>query len=163
MRTLHTRRPVLWWAISHGASKSDVLQLSGLHSRADVIIHADGRITEAVPNSHGAGILALPEAHTPHRPEATVQALFDGGARTVLLEADQDRAEPFLQRGLIDHVAVVLTEESPVIRRKASIVPDGFSLDRVTKEGTAVLVEATRVRTEGTLPSPSVPRARFDR
>lgn len=145
MRTLHTRRPVLWWLTSHGAPKPDVGVLSGLRSRADAIIHADGSITEAVPNSHGAGILTLPQAHTPHQPEATVQALFDGGARTVLFEADPDTAEPFLRCGLIDHVAVVLTEEPPTTPREAKVglVPDGFSLDRVTKEGTAVLLEAT--------------------
>lgn len=148
MRTLHTRRPVLWWVTGHGASKPDVGVLSGLRSRADAIIHADGRITEAVPNSHGGGILALPQALTPHQPVATVQALFDGGARTALLEADQDMAEPFLRCGLIDHVAVVLTEELPTIPRevKVGLVPDGFALDRVTKEGAAVIVEATRVR-----------------
>lgn len=146
LRTLHTGRPILWWIPTSGPVQPDGHPLSRLRSRSDAIIHANGCITESVPNSHGVGTLDLPETHLPHKPDVTVHALFEGGARTVLLEANRDLAKPFLHHGFIDHVAVVLTEgiSTPPMGTEVGVVPDGFVLDRVVKEGTVVVIEATR-------------------
>jgi hypothetical protein len=74
-----------------------------------------------------------------------VRALFDGGARTVLLDAEQTLAAPFLHHGLIDHLLIAHT--GPALEtagRALTMLPDGFVLDQVTKEADTVIVKAHR-------------------
>lgn len=152
MRTLYTRRPVLWWVTTtHGGIEPGAAWYTALRSRMDATIHADGSITEAVPGSHGTGILDLPPAHTPNDPKVTMEALFDGGARTVLLDAGPELADPFIRGGLVDHIVIAHSEPTP---SAPGVLPDGFVLDRVSKEANVVIVEAHRV----THPAMEVPR-----
>jgi diaminohydroxyphosphoribosylaminopyrimidine deaminase/5-amino-6-(5-phosphoribosylamino)uracil reductase len=145
MRTLNTRRPVLWWATTSGPTAPHTDWRAGLRSRMDALIHTDGRITEAAPDSHGTGILDLPHTHDPNHPQATVRALFDGGARTVLLDAERTLAAPFLHHDLVDHLLIAHTGPAlGAAGRALTALPDGFVLDRVTKEADTVIVQGQR-------------------
>ncbi|MGW9351464.1 bifunctional diaminohydroxyphosphoribosylaminopyrimidine deaminase/5-amino-6-(5-phosphoribosylamino)uracil reductase RibD [Nocardiopsis flavescens] len=141
MRTLETRRPILWWASSGSTLKLGRSWIMALQSRMDAILNSDGSITEAVPGSHGAGILDIPRSYNPDDPIMTVEALYKGGARAVLVDGGPTLVDPFLRQGLIDHIVIAHIEKEPSTLIN---LPDGFVLDRLTKELGVVIVEARR-------------------
>ncbi|NYI96983.1 diaminohydroxyphosphoribosylaminopyrimidine deaminase/5-amino-6-(5-phosphoribosylamino)uracil reductase [Streptomonospora nanhaiensis] len=143
MTTLRTRRPVLWWTCvlgPHGLAEAD---LSHLLARMDAVLYADGRVREAVPGSHGEGILHLPGRVDPAAPDAALRALFDGGARTVLFRGGRSQADPFLRAGMIDHITVVLPVEVGGLAT-GELLPTGYSIDALTRDSDAVVIHAAR-------------------
>lgn len=145
MQTLRTRRPIMWWTYTLGPQGPAAPHLTRSRTRMDAIVLADGRITEAVPESHGAGILDLPERHDPEKPATTLRALFDGGARAVALHGGHDLAAPFLQHHLIDHITALLAADVPNASAcHLEVIPDGFTIDHITREDDTVLIHANR-------------------
>ncbi|TDQ54405.1 bifunctional diaminohydroxyphosphoribosylaminopyrimidine deaminase/5-amino-6-(5-phosphoribosylamino)uracil reductase RibD [Actinorugispora endophytica] len=143
METLNTRHPNVWWAYTFGPNGVAASDFSRIRTHADAVIFADGRIAEAVPDSHGVGILNIPDRHDPADPFATLRALFDGGVRTVQLHGGYELAGPFLQRSLINQITARLTAEGHgKSDGKWEILPDGFAISGITREADAVIIEA---------------------
>jgi diaminohydroxyphosphoribosylaminopyrimidine deaminase / 5-amino-6-(5-phosphoribosylamino)uracil reductase len=146
---LQTRRPVITWPhliTGQGLEPlpSDTAEARLLRLNADAVLRAAGAAREAVPGSHGTGILAL--KHQPPGTSAaqTAAALYDGGVRRLLLDGGYDVAAPFLDAGLVDRVVAYLPHSSASRRPAAELpwplLPPGFVIT-----GTARTVSFVRV------------------
>lgn len=99
----------------------DTDQARLLRLNADAVLSADGSAREAVPDSHGKGILALKD-HAPGASAAeAAAALYDCGVRRLLLEGGHDAAVPFLAAGLVDRVVAYLPHGSSSPRPAAEL------------------------------------------
>ena len=88
---LQNRRPVITWPYlitGHGieALPADTSEARLLRLNADAVLRADGTVREAVPGSHGKGILALKDQPPGTSAAEAAAALYDGGVRRLLLD-----------------------------------------------------------------------------
>lgn len=117
---------------------------------ADAVLHADGSVTEAVPSSHGAGILHLRNFTTASDPGTVAASLYEGGVRRLLLAGGLARATPFLERALIDHVHAYLPDVPPSGATRSGPpwpqVPPGFRITGADKLDGFVRLDACRDR-----------------
>ncbi|WP_433270766.1 bifunctional diaminohydroxyphosphoribosylaminopyrimidine deaminase/5-amino-6-(5-phosphoribosylamino)uracil reductase RibD [Actinosynnema sp. CS-041913] len=150
--SLRTRRPHVTWLYRSDSdgriAVATASQVAALATGVDVVVHADGRVVEAQPNSHDTDTFSIPEPQPGTDPADRLARLHDAGTRTILLVADPDSAASFLHRGLVDRVVVQLHPQSPSHRPPSdgllSLVPRGFAIDRVTRDGRNVRVGAYR-------------------
>jgi diaminohydroxyphosphoribosylaminopyrimidine deaminase / 5-amino-6-(5-phosphoribosylamino)uracil reductase len=146
---LQNRRPVITWpylinghmieALPAVTSEAGLLRLS-----ADAVLGADGPAREAIPGSHGKGILGLKDQPPGSSPVEVVAALYGGGVRRLLLDGGLDVATPFLDSGLVDRVVAYLPHEN-ASRRPAEdlpwpLMPPGFVITGVARTGSFVRV-----------------------
>lgn len=87
---LRNRRPVITWPYlitgeGLGQLPSDTSEARQLRLNADAVLGPDGTAWEAVPGSHGKGILALLDP-PPGDGAAAAAALYNGGVRRLLLD-----------------------------------------------------------------------------
>jgi diaminohydroxyphosphoribosylaminopyrimidine deaminase/5-amino-6-(5-phosphoribosylamino)uracil reductase len=144
-----TGRPVITWLylitgqdlgrLPAGSSEARQLRLN-----ADAVLGADGTVREAVPDSHGKGILALQDQ--PLGDGAGVAAaLYDGGVRRLLLDGGLPVAATFLDAGVIDRVVAYLPYRSASSRPAAEppwpLLPPGFVITGTTRTEAFVRVE----------------------
>ena len=147
---LQNRRPVITWPYlitSRGveALPGNTVEARMLRLNADALLHADGAIREAIPGSHGKGILTL-EDQPPGTPAAEAAAfLYDGGVRYLLLDGDHDAAEPFLAVGLVDRVVAFLPHTTPSRGPAAGLpwplLPPGFVIEGAVRTDSFVRVD----------------------
>src|SRR5438034_3596213 len=71
--------------------------------------------------SHGKGILALAGQPAGRSAAEVAAALYDGGARRLLLDGDYDAAAPFLDAGLVDRVVAYLPHGNASSRPAAGL------------------------------------------
>jgi diaminohydroxyphosphoribosylaminopyrimidine deaminase/5-amino-6-(5-phosphoribosylamino)uracil reductase len=151
LTALQARRPVVTWpymlaAEGIGEFPEDHAEAAQLRLIADAVLRADGSVTEAVPGSHGAGILDLKEALASDDVRGIAASLYDGGVRHLLLVGGLDVAEPFLSAGLLDRVLAYLPEGSTSRRPDRQMpwpqLPPGFTITEVTRINGFVRVEA---------------------
>lgn len=149
------RRPVVTWpyvigtggiiAVPEGMADARRLRLG-----IDAVLHPDGRITEAIPGSHGAGILHLDNLPRLTEPAAVLASLYEAGARSLLLAGGLDMAAPYLAEGLVDHLCAYLPDG--LASRKPPVVlswpqlPPGFEITAAARLDGYVLVEARQKR-----------------
>ena len=140
---LRNRRPVITWPYlitGRGieALPADTSEARQLRLNADAVLGADGTVREAVPGSHGKGILALRD-QPPGDGAAAAAALYDGGVRRLLLDGGLDAAMPFLDSGLVDRVVAYLPHGSASRRPAAEppwpLLPPGFVITGATRTG----------------------------
>jgi diaminohydroxyphosphoribosylaminopyrimidine deaminase/5-amino-6-(5-phosphoribosylamino)uracil reductase len=150
-----TRRPVVTWpyvisdrgigAVPEGMPGARRLQLG-----ADAILHADGRVTEVIPGSHGNGILHLHDASPGAGAAAVTAFLYKGGVRSVLLAGGLDLAAPYLAAGLVDRVCAYLPDGRASRKALTALpwpqVPPGFEITAASRLDGYVLLEAGRHR-----------------
>jgi diaminohydroxyphosphoribosylaminopyrimidine deaminase/5-amino-6-(5-phosphoribosylamino)uracil reductase len=146
---LQTRRPVITWPYlitgrGIGALPTDTSEARQLRLNADAVLGADGSVQEAVPGSHGKGILALRDPAGTNAADA-VADLYDGGVRRLLLDGGLDAAKPFLDSGLVDRVTAYLAHENASRRPAAELpwplLPPGFVITGAARAGSFVRVE----------------------
>lgn len=145
---LQNRRPVITWPYlitGRGieALPTDTSEARQLRLNADAVLKADGSVQEAVPGSHGKGILALRDPAGINVAEAAA-ALYDGGVRRLLLDGGLDAAKPFLDSGLVDRVTAYLAHENASRRPAAELpwpLPPGFVITCAARAGSFVRVE----------------------
>jgi diaminohydroxyphosphoribosylaminopyrimidine deaminase/5-amino-6-(5-phosphoribosylamino)uracil reductase len=147
---LQNRRPVITWpylitARGVKALPGDTAEARLLHLNADAVLAADGIVREAVPGSHGKGILTL-EDQPPGTPAAEAAAsLYDGGVRYLLLDGDHDAAGPFLAAALVDRVVACLPHGDPSRRPAAGLpwplLPPGFVVASMVRTDRFVRVD----------------------
>ncbi|MDR0345926.1 MAG: bifunctional diaminohydroxyphosphoribosylaminopyrimidine deaminase/5-amino-6-(5-phosphoribosylamino)uracil reductase RibD, partial [Nocardiopsaceae bacterium] len=115
LTALQTRRPVITWSyvISDrgiGAAAEEMPDARRLRLGADANLHADGTVTEAIPGSHGHGILDMHGACVGAGPAAVAASLYENGVRSVLLVGGLDLAAPYLAAGLVDRLYAYLPD-----------------------------------------------------
>ncbi len=146
--TLRTRRPHVTWTYQLDPAGRPVpttaSRVAALSAGVDVVVHADGHVTEARPHSHGDGAFRLPDLRPGTAPADLLAALYEGGSRSVLLTSAPEHADAFLHKGLIDNVVVFLAADSPsrTPPDRLSVLPAGFVLHTVSKDGTDVRLDA---------------------
>ncbi len=146
---LENRRPVITWPYlitSEGieALPADISEVRLLRLNADAVLGADGAVREAVPGSHGRGILDLKDQE-PAAAAAVAAALYDGGVRRLLLEGGHDVARPFLDAGLVDRAVAYLSHgsasERPVAVLPWPLLPPGFAITGAARAGSLVRID----------------------
>jgi diaminohydroxyphosphoribosylaminopyrimidine deaminase / 5-amino-6-(5-phosphoribosylamino)uracil reductase len=153
LTALERQRPVITWpyVVSAGgieAAPGEVDDVRLLRLNADAVLHADGSVTEAVPGSHGAGILRLANSTLGAAPAAIAASLYQGGVRRLLLAGDLSTAEPFLTQRLIDRVSAYLPDGCPS-RTPGRVqpwpqVPPGFTIIAAARLDGFVRIDAQR-------------------
>jgi diaminohydroxyphosphoribosylaminopyrimidine deaminase/5-amino-6-(5-phosphoribosylamino)uracil reductase len=137
LMALEARRPVITWpymisrhgivALPDGMDDARLLRLN-----ADAMLHADGRFTEAIPGSHGVGILDLNGPFPGADPRTVAASAYEGGVRQLLLGGGLDVAAPFLAAGLVDRVLAYLpngtASRTPSATLPWLLLPPGFAI-----------------------------------
>jgi diaminohydroxyphosphoribosylaminopyrimidine deaminase/5-amino-6-(5-phosphoribosylamino)uracil reductase len=155
LRALEARRPVVTWPYVLGSQgigtvPEGMADVRAMRLGADAVLHRDGSVAEAIPGSHGAGILQLEGPPPGADPAAIMTSLYDGGVRCLLLAGGLDLAAPFLAEGLVDRVCAYLPAENAPQQSAAvspwPLVPPGFAITAVARVEGFVRVEARRER-----------------
>jgi diaminohydroxyphosphoribosylaminopyrimidine deaminase/5-amino-6-(5-phosphoribosylamino)uracil reductase len=142
LTALETRRPVITWAyvidghsitpLPAGSAEAYQLRLN-----ADAVLQTDGAVSEAVPDSHGAGVLTLKDIPPGAGPRDAAAALYDGGVRNLLLRGGLDVAGPFLDQQLVDHIVAYVPighePQNPAASHPWPQLPPGFGITSVSK------------------------------
>ena len=136
---LRMGRPRVTWACGgDGFALLPDAVVSELRFRVDAVVGADGRVEEGVPGSHGVDVLTLPTTVPTAEPTVALAALYDAGARMVLLHGGQELAGPFVAGRVVDEV-VAMVEPS----HDADSSLAGFGFKSVRKLDGGVLVTMT--------------------
>jgi diaminohydroxyphosphoribosylaminopyrimidine deaminase/5-amino-6-(5-phosphoribosylamino)uracil reductase len=110
-----------------------------LLTSVDVVLHQDGTVREAVPDSHGTGVLELRPADLHAGPHVVLSDLYKGGVRSVVLDGGLSMVAAFLAGGLVDRVVAYLSPEGasvhPILNGTSDLLlmPSGFRLSRVDR------------------------------
>ncbi|MFD7615544.1 riboflavin biosynthesis protein RibD [Streptomyces sp. NPDC059802] len=111
----------------------------------DLVISIDGSAEEGREGSHGR-VFSVPASAVADDPGASVAALTEAGARTVLLVGPSKVSEQLLSAGLVDRLTLLqpVPEPSQNTMGGPPRFPDGFVLSRVTRAGGQLVVTAVR-------------------
>jgi diaminohydroxyphosphoribosylaminopyrimidine deaminase/5-amino-6-(5-phosphoribosylamino)uracil reductase len=128
-----------------------------LKAGADAVLHGNGRVAEAVPGSHGNGMLSITDLAACDSAARNAGRLFQGGIRRLILQAGYDVAAPFLAAGLIDSVHAYLPD-APASRLADlpapwPMLPPGFTISAVARLSGFVRVDA-QLAGDGSRPTP---------
>jgi diaminohydroxyphosphoribosylaminopyrimidine deaminase/5-amino-6-(5-phosphoribosylamino)uracil reductase len=112
------QRPRVIWAYEAGpegprALSDDFIASAGLRYGVDAALLSDGRIEEGTSGVHGQGAFTLPDRVLSTEPDKTLSSLHADGVRSLLIHGDGSLAEPFVERGLIDQVSLLLAATKP--------------------------------------------------
>jgi diaminohydroxyphosphoribosylaminopyrimidine deaminase/5-amino-6-(5-phosphoribosylamino)uracil reductase len=147
---LRNRRPVVTWPYlitNHGLKRlpADTGEARLLRLNADAVLAADGTVREAVPGSHGEGILALQDQSPGTSATQAVAALYDGGVRRLLLDGAHAEAMPFLGAALVDRVVAYLphgnASSRPAVELPWPLLPPGFAMTGTSRTENFVRVD----------------------
>lgn len=141
LHALTRQRPFVTWVYAVDAAGKVVAPGEaaevGYQERADAVIRSDGSIAEAVPGTHGDGILELDVVQAQSSPERLLGDLYRAGVRTLVLFMDLPGVEPYLDAGLVDRAVASIRPGN------APYVPESFQLGRICHAGAnTVIVEA---------------------
>jgi diaminohydroxyphosphoribosylaminopyrimidine deaminase / 5-amino-6-(5-phosphoribosylamino)uracil reductase len=146
-----TRCPVITWPYvfserGGAAEPADIPDALALRISMDAVVHADGSVTEAVPGSHGSGVLRLPILAPGDDAHLNASLLYDGGIRAVVLNGGLDVAGPFLDAELVSRIVAYLPDgkasRRPDVAASWQLLPPGFVIGRVTRLRGFVRVDA---------------------
>jgi diaminohydroxyphosphoribosylaminopyrimidine deaminase/5-amino-6-(5-phosphoribosylamino)uracil reductase len=137
LAALEARRPVLTWP--YMISGSGIVALPGgmedswrLRLNADAVLYAGGSVTEAMPGSHGPGILDVKDVPAGSAASAVLASLYEGGVRRLLLDGGLEVAAPLLAAGLVDRVLAYLADGAasrrPGVALPWPLLPPGFAI-----------------------------------
>jgi len=147
---LQNRRPVITWPYLITGQGLEPLPPDTAEARllclnADAVLRADGAVSEAVPGSHGNGILALKDQPPGTSAAEAAAALYDGGVRRLLLDGGLSATAPFLDSGLVDRVVAYLPHGNASQRPPAELpwplLPPGFVITGAVRTGSFVQVD----------------------
>jgi diaminohydroxyphosphoribosylaminopyrimidine deaminase / 5-amino-6-(5-phosphoribosylamino)uracil reductase len=153
LTALQTGRPVITWPYLITVDGIEALpehtaEAGLLRRNADAILRADGTITEAVPGTHGAGILKLANTEPGAEALAVAGSLYEAGVRHLLLQGDVAVAAPFLAAGLLDRVLAYMPDGDGSRRPTGQMpwpeVPYGFTITDAARIDGLIRIEALR-------------------
>jgi diaminohydroxyphosphoribosylaminopyrimidine deaminase/5-amino-6-(5-phosphoribosylamino)uracil reductase len=142
LTALALRRPVVTWACFLDGSgivalPDDIAAADMIRLTVDAVLYADGRVEEAVPGTHGVGILELKDASPGVDPAEIAKSLYASGVRHLLLQGALDVAAPFLAAGLVDRVISYLSAQTPsrppIAELPWPLLPPGFEIADIRK------------------------------
>jgi diaminohydroxyphosphoribosylaminopyrimidine deaminase/5-amino-6-(5-phosphoribosylamino)uracil reductase len=108
----------------------------------DAVLYGDGRVEEGVPNSHGYRILDLPAAVSVRDSAESLNKLFAGGVRSVLLVGTSEFVADFARAELVDKLLVDWLGTAEVSSPNQLFqAPSGYRTTAVTKIGQVVRVQ----------------------
>jgi diaminohydroxyphosphoribosylaminopyrimidine deaminase/5-amino-6-(5-phosphoribosylamino)uracil reductase len=141
LTTLRTGRPVVTWAYALGTRSVDETTVRELRAGFDAVVYPDGRVEEAVPDSHGRGILHLPTEPIAGDPHRAMKSLFEGGVRSALLLGRSALAREYLAAQLVDRVLVQASDDAQDTSWADGLALAGFVIANVSKNDQYVWVE----------------------
>jgi diaminohydroxyphosphoribosylaminopyrimidine deaminase/5-amino-6-(5-phosphoribosylamino)uracil reductase len=123
------RRPFVTWAYApHAPETIDPTMMDDLRYEADVVLHHDGRVEEGIAGGHGAGMLQIPTVLESGDVADTLDTLYQGGARTVLIAGDTPLSDRLRDANLVDRIVVDMERHT----RPARLSPaPGFQIETV--------------------------------
>jgi diaminohydroxyphosphoribosylaminopyrimidine deaminase / 5-amino-6-(5-phosphoribosylamino)uracil reductase len=144
LEAFERRRPRLTWAYRHdvtGAQGLPDVVVATMRAAVDVVVGEDYAATEGLPGAHGA--FEVPRLRADDGPVVALDALYSGGARSVLLTGGQALGNVFLAVGLVDEVrAWCAAPGSGASAGADEALPAGFTVRAVQPMSGGVLVEA---------------------
>jgi|SRR5215472_1852841 len=153
LAALDSRRPMItlaYVAAGDGMATlpADLGEARLLRLDSDAVLHADGSVIEAVPGSHGAGMLRLSGFGADEDCGAVAASIYAGGVRRLLLDGSSAWTQPFLDLGLVDRVFAYLPDggaSRTADTAAPDVLPPGFSIVAVARLDGFVRVEGRRV------------------
>jgi diaminohydroxyphosphoribosylaminopyrimidine deaminase/5-amino-6-(5-phosphoribosylamino)uracil reductase len=153
LTALETRRPVITWP--YVITSESITPLPGhspeayrLRLNADAVLRADGTVSEALPGTHGNGILTLKDIPPGTDATAAAASLYDAGVRTLLLDGGLDVAAPYLEENLVEHVLAYVREDAGFLHVSNDLpwpqLPAGFTITSAMKIEGCVRIAARR-------------------
>lgn len=136
-----TKRPIVTWAYSVGGYTIDEVTADELRAAVDVVVYEDGRVEEAVADSHGKDILRLPVELDAADANQSMKLLFEGGARSVLLMGSSALGDAWVTSGVVDRVLMYGPVAGPV---PAWGGPAGFVLAGITRTDRYIRADLAR-------------------
>jgi diaminohydroxyphosphoribosylaminopyrimidine deaminase/5-amino-6-(5-phosphoribosylamino)uracil reductase len=142
LEALARQRPSITWPYLLTESgiaglPEDISEAVAVRLDQDAVLHPDGHVEEAVPDSHGAGILLLKDIPPGVGPGETAELLYAGGVRRLLLQGGLDLAAPFLAASLIDRVIAYLpagaSSRRPAAEPAWPLFPPDFKMTDITR------------------------------
>ncbi len=128
-------------ALPNGTDNARLLRLS-----ADAVLRPDGRVTEAIPGSHGKAALDLTGPPPGADPVTIAAAAYRGGVRRLLLVGGLDVAAPFLAAGIVDQVLAYIPHGNGSRKPSASLpwplLPPGFAITGAIRLAGFVRIDA---------------------
>jgi diaminohydroxyphosphoribosylaminopyrimidine deaminase/5-amino-6-(5-phosphoribosylamino)uracil reductase len=151
------QHPFVTWAYRASSGRADVLGatiVSDLRQQVDVVLHPDGHTDEGIPGGHGVGRLQLPAVPLDAAdPCAFLDALFGGGARSVLVAGDSPVGRALLAADAVDRVVVDVVRDPyrPAPDDCLSVgLPDRFQIASIITTHHAIrLIGRRSMRAEG--------------
>jgi hypothetical protein len=132
------------------AAGADMAETTALRASADAVLSGDDQVEEAVPGSHGAGVIALKDITPGLGPDEMARALYADGVRWLLLNGCAEMAGPFLEAHLVDQVVASVpigqASRRPHPELPWPLLPPGFDITRITKSGGYVVTSSDHVR-----------------
>ncbi|MFD9963971.1 bifunctional diaminohydroxyphosphoribosylaminopyrimidine deaminase/5-amino-6-(5-phosphoribosylamino)uracil reductase RibD [Amycolatopsis sp. NPDC058986] len=159
LATLDSGRPKVTWAFdATGSSPSmtpeELLTQAGLCYQFDAVVHPDGHVDEGLAGAHGPTAFELPPKVPVDDPVLALSLLQQGGARTVLLNGGRGLVSMFVERHLVDEMAMFLTTQTTSLALLATehfaTSWTGCTIRSVRRLHSGVLVTATRDLVAGT-------------
>ena len=148
LASFHTGLPIVTMAYQMDQAGFQLVERTAdaqLRSSFDVVLSDGGHIVEAVPASHGQGILALPSGPFTGEPTSLLSRLFKSGVRTVLLMGSREFMWRFVDADTVDRIVVVMSGTAhPDALTPA--VPHGFKMERIAKVGQDIWIESVRAK-----------------
>jgi diaminohydroxyphosphoribosylaminopyrimidine deaminase / 5-amino-6-(5-phosphoribosylamino)uracil reductase len=145
LRALDLGRPVATWLAElrdRQLVPAPVELVDDLRRGYDAVLLPGRGLVEGIPGGHGRGAFRLPEGADRLEPRAALEALYEGGTRTLLLGVDPMDAQGYLDEGLIDELLLLdcqhAREGSP---GHPAVVLNGFGLERVSWRRQGLLAE----------------------
>jgi diaminohydroxyphosphoribosylaminopyrimidine deaminase / 5-amino-6-(5-phosphoribosylamino)uracil reductase len=146
---LRNRCPVITWPYlitgdGLGQLPADISEARQLRLNADAVLGPGGTVLEAIPGSHGKGILAL---HEPPLEDGAIAAaaLYDDGVRRLLLDGGLPVAAPFLEASAVDRVVAFLpygnASSRPAAEPPWPLLPPGFVITGTTRTENFIRVD----------------------
>jgi diaminohydroxyphosphoribosylaminopyrimidine deaminase/5-amino-6-(5-phosphoribosylamino)uracil reductase len=143
------RRPFVTWAyVPDGPHTVDVATVHDLRQAADLLLHPDGRFEEGIPGGHGAGMLQIPADLADFGdPPSSLDALYQGGARTLLIAGDTASARRLHEADLVDRTVLCVHRRTGA---SISSPAPGYQIESVTVMHDTIRITASRAWTPGT-------------
>jgi diaminohydroxyphosphoribosylaminopyrimidine deaminase / 5-amino-6-(5-phosphoribosylamino)uracil reductase len=149
--SIKSRRPVITWpylVAGHGieALPGNTSEARLLRLNADAALRTDGSVREAIPGSHGSGILTVKDQPPGTGAAEAATSLYGSGIRRLLLDGGHELAAPFLASGLVDRVLAYMPLGSASSRPAAGLpwplLPPGFVITGAVRTEGFVRVDA---------------------